>query len=199
MNILYLHGFQSSSNTNTVKYLQNKLLNDNFYCVDLPYQPEQAIKFIESKIIELNIDIIVGTSLGGVYAYNFDLPKICINPAFQFKLLPGSYQYFNKRNNGEINFIITENDLLYLNQLINSYKTKLPIDPLFYMSYILIGTDDNVVSFDNLNNYTNVYDEIIYHKFEHRLTETIIDDVLIDLIERLKKSINTLNNIDLHE
>lgn len=199
MNILYLHGFQSSSNTNTVKYLQNKLLNDNFYCVDLPHQPEQAIKFIESKISELNIDIIVGTSLGGVYAYNFDLPKICINPAFQFKLLPGSYQYFNKRNNGEINFIITENDLLYLNQLINSYKTKLPIDPLFYMSYILIGTDDNVVSFDNLNNYTNVYDEIIYHKFEHRLTETIIDNVLIDLIERLKKSINTLNNIDLHE
>jgi len=201
MNILYLHGFQSSSNSPTVQYLKQQLTKSKhtFYCFDLPHQPKSAIQKIKQKIAELKIDIIIGTSLGGVYAYNFELPKICINPAFQFELKEGKYQYFNKRDNGETQFDITDQDVNYFNSLVVSYKFKLPKDKLFNTSYILIGTDDTYVKFDKLKQFTNQYDEFIYAKFEHRLTENIIDTYLLDLVEKLSQSINSINEMNIHE
>ncbi len=201
MNILYLHGFQSSSNSSNVEYLKQQLTKSKhvFYCLDLPHQPKSAIDFIETKIKELKIDIIIGTSLGGVYAYNFEIPKICINPAFQFELKEGKYQYFNKRDNNETEFIFSNDDISYIKKLIKSYKNKNVIDPLFYTSYILIGTDDTYVSFDKIKNYTNKFDTIIYAKFEHRLTENIIETYVLNLIQKLSDSIDSINNMGIHE
>lgn len=201
MNILYLHGFQSSSNSNTVAYLKQQLHKNNhtLYCFDLPHQPKLSIQKIKQKIVELKIDIIIGTSLGGVYAYNFEIPKICINPAFQFEFKEGHYQYFNKRDNNETEFIITDQDVNYFNSLVVSYKFKLPKDKLFNTSYVLVGTDDTYVKFDKLKQFTNKYDEIIYAKFEHRLTENVIDMYVIDLVEKLAQSINSINEMNVHE
>ena len=201
MNILYLHGFQSSSNSNTVVYLKQQLQKNNhtFYCFDLPHQPQLAIQKIKQKIAELKIDIVIGTSLGGVYAYNFEIPKICINPAFQFELKEGKYEFFNKRDDNETEFIITQQDVNYFNGLVVSYKFKIPKDKLFNTSYVLIGTDDTYVKFDKLTQFTNKYDEIIYAKFEHRLTENIIDTYVIDLVQKLSQSINSINEMNIHE
>jgi predicted esterase YcpF (UPF0227 family) len=201
MNILYLHGFRSSSNSPTVNYLKNKLSKngDNFFCFDLPTQPKQAIDFIKNKIKKLKIDILIGTSLGGLYAYNFEIPRICINPAFEFKLTANNYTVFNNRNDNITEFTITEDDVDYLTNLVNSFKNKLPIDPLFYMSDIVIGTDDDHITYNKLSQYTNIYDNIIYKKFGHRLTENIIDNVIVGLVNDLKNSISALNKNNLHE
>lgn len=200
MNILYLHGFQSSSNSSTVNYLKTKInKSDNFYFFDLPESPELAIKFISDKIKELSIDILIGTSLGGVYAYNFELPKICINPAFQFNLQPGNYKFFNTRSDNKKTFNITDNDVEWFNTLCSGFRYKPIKDKLFYLSYILIGTKDTYVSFDKLKDYTNKYDSIIYHDFEHRLDNNTIDTILMPILDKLKQAIETLNKLDLHE
>lgn len=199
MNILYLHGFQSSSNSNTSNYLKSKLVDDNFYSFDLPHKPKDAIEFIKTKIKELKIDILIGTSLGGVYAYNFEISKICINPAFQFTLTENKYDYFNKRNDNQTFFTIDSDDVKYFNELIESFKYKQLIDKLFNLSYILIGKQDEYISFDKIFNFTNVYDEFIFDDFGHRLTNDIIDNILLTTINKLKNSIITLNNLNLHE
>lgn len=195
MNILYLHGFQSSSSSNTINYLKNNISNDHVvFSIDLPHQPELAINLISDTIKKLKIDIIIGTSLGGLYAYNFEMPRICINPAFQFDMKPGIYKYLNPRINNETHFSIDYNDVLYLKKLKESYKNRLPIDELHYTSYILIGNNDDVVNFDKLSTYTNIYDEIIYDDFEHRLTTEIIDKHIFNLIDKLDKVIDTIKN-----
>jgi len=195
MNILYLHGFQSSSSSNTINYLKNNISNDHVvFSIDLPHQPELAINLISDTIKKLKIDIIIGTSLGGLYAYNFEMPRICINPAFQFDMKPGIYKYLNPRINNETHFSIDYNDVLYLKKLKESYKNRLPIDELHYTSYILIGNNDDVVNFDKLSTYTNIYDEIIYDDFEHRLTTEIIDKHIFNLIDKLDKVIETIKN-----
>lgn len=195
MNILYLHGFQSSSNSNTINYLKNNINTEHkVFSIDLPHQPELAIKLIEDTIKELNINILIGTSLGGVYAYNFEIPRICINPGFQFNMEPGNYTYFNTRSTGETIFSITSDDVAYFKELIESYKYRLPIDELHHTSYILIGNQDDVVEFDKLASYTNIYDEIIYDDFGHRLTDEIIDKHIFGLIDKLTNTINSIRN-----
>jgi len=198
MNILYIHGFSSSSKSSTPKYFKKKL-KDTIYSFDIPTSPEQAILFIDKKIKELNIDIIIGTSLGGVYAYHFDLPKIVINPAFQLNLNEGNYTFLNERTNGETEFNITKNDVNYFNELVESFKNKEVKEKLFYTSYILIGNSDDIVQFDLIDQYTNKYDEIITKDFGHRLTNEIIDNSVFPIIEKLKKTINSINYSEIHE
>jgi|SRR5690554_5460273 len=195
MNILYLHGFRSSGNSDTANYIQDKLgTRHTVFCFDLPHQPKKAIELITEKIKELEIDIIIGTSLGGVYAYNFEMPKICVNPGFQFTIQPGDYTYFKGRENGETEFTITQEDIKYLEGLVESYKTRESADELFYLSYILIGEDDDQVKFDKINHYINMYDELVYAKFGHRLTNEIIDRYIIHYIRQLFKSIQAIKN-----
>ncbi len=187
MNILYLHGFQSSANGNTVEYLREKLKHV-LYSFDLPHKPKEAIQLIEEKIKEYKIDIIIGTSLGGVYAYNFKMPRICINPGFQFTLETGEYTYFNQRENNEKEFTISDDDISYLTQLTENYKAQPIINELDHQSYILIGTEDKVVHFDKLKEFTNDNDQIIYANFGHRLNQQIIDEQVLPLIKKLENT-----------
>lgn len=197
--ILYLHGFQSSKQSNTIKYFEENLINHEFYSLDLPHKPEEAIKLIDKTIKELGIDILIGTSLGGLYAYNFDIPKICINPGFEFNIKTGTYQYFNEREDGEVQFDIEQSDVDYLTDLVNSYKTREPFHELYHMSFILIGKQDTYITYDHLDEFINEYDKVVYADFEHRLPKDIAYDYVFPMIEVLSKSINTLMNSDILE
>lgn len=186
MNILYLHGFRSSGNSSTADYIQEKLGSKHtVFCFDLPHQPKKAIEFIQQKIDELEIDLIVGTSLGGVYAYNFEMPRICVNPGFQFTILPGDYTYFKGRDNGETEFTINQEDIKYLEELVESYKNKEVAKQSNYFSFILIGTKDEQVMFDQLEQFTNSHDKIIYADFGHRLNNEIVEKYILDFIEKV--------------
>ena len=197
--ILYLHGFQSSKQSNTIKYFEQNLKNHNVYSLDLPHKPEEAIKLIGKTIKELEIDILIGTSLGGLYAYNFDIPKICINPGFEFNIKAGTYPYFNERGDGEVQFDIEQTDVDYLTDLVNSYKTREPFHELYHMSFILIGKQDTYITYDHLDEFINEYDKVVYADFEHRLPKDIAYDYVFPMIEILSKSINTLMNSDILE
>lgn len=186
MDILYLHGFQSSSNSRTIKYLRSKLKNNiHLHCFDLPHKPQEALEFIRNKIEELNIDLLIGTSLGGVYAYNFEIPKICINPAFQFELKSGHYNYLNNRINGESSFSIDDEDVNFFNNLCDSYIYRTKDKQELYPTYILIGLNDDYISFSEIDKYLSKNDIIQYHNFKHRLDNFIIDNVLINLIGKI--------------
>ena len=112
INILYIHGLGSSSKSSTGQLFYG--LNDDKYTFFNPsfsLSPRKALEEINQFIKEKDIDIVIGSSLGGFYALQSDCRfGVVINPA----LTPikdiltaigyGEHQYVN----GEGKYIIDD-------------------------------------------------------------------------------------------
>ena len=83
-NLLYIYGFNSSAKTSTsARTFKTELGDFNVHTPDYPQEDgEKAYKFLQKYIDENNIDIVVGTSLGGFLTLCLKCDyKIIINPA----------------------------------------------------------------------------------------------------------------------
>lgn len=67
--ILYIYGYGSSPKSTTYQWLKTNLKDDNIYCEEY-YQddPDTSVPYLCDIVLEKNIDIIIGSSLGGWYA-----------------------------------------------------------------------------------------------------------------------------------
>ena len=85
--ILYLHGFASCGTSSKTKLLKAYFGKDEVLAPNLPIDPVEAIRFIKKQIIEHDIDLIIGSSLGGFYASYFcellGIKTVLINPSTQ--------------------------------------------------------------------------------------------------------------------
>lgn len=83
--VLYIYSYDSSPESSTCKWLKNNLPNTIVYSFGyVQADPENSIPYLCSLVEELNIDIVIGSSLGGWYAMHVasicSLPSILINP-----------------------------------------------------------------------------------------------------------------------
>jgi predicted esterase YcpF (UPF0227 family) len=83
--VLYIYGYGSSPESSTCKWLKNNLPNTIVYSFGyVQTDPENSIPYLCSLVEELDIDIMIGSSLGGWYAMHVasicSLPSILINP-----------------------------------------------------------------------------------------------------------------------
>ena len=89
--LIYLHGFNSSPQSNKAqvlgRYLTERGLGGCYACPALPHQPEQAVAVIETELARAPKGpvTLVGSSLGGFYATwfaeKYGLKAVLINPA----------------------------------------------------------------------------------------------------------------------
>ena len=83
--VLYIYGYGSSPESSTYKWLKNNLPNTVVYSFGYAQSdPENSIPYLCSLVEELDIDVVIGSSLGGWYAMHVasicSLPSILINP-----------------------------------------------------------------------------------------------------------------------
>ncbi len=90
MNIIYLHGFQSSSLSvkgQQIKDYCRQLSNVQVHLPDLNLPPEQTMAHVAGMIENLDQVVLVGSSLGGFYATQlvakYGVPAVLINPAMR--------------------------------------------------------------------------------------------------------------------
>ena len=90
MNIIYLHGFQSSSLSikgQQIKDYCQQLNNVQVHLPDLNLPPEQTLAHVAGMIESLDRVVLVGSSLGGFYATQlvakYGVPAVLINPAMR--------------------------------------------------------------------------------------------------------------------
>ena len=111
--ILYVHGFGSSGQSGTVTRIRQVLPNAIVIAPDLPLHPQEAIELLHKTCDQEQPDLIIGTSMGGMYAeqlYGYD--RILINPAFtiadtmQEHGLTGKQQFQNPRQDGVQEFYV---------------------------------------------------------------------------------------------
>lgn len=83
--VVYLHGLGSSGSSTTVQRLQRSLPSGyDVVAPDIPVRPELAVSALRKLAATLRPgDIVVGTSMGGMYAQMFrGLRRLLINPSF---------------------------------------------------------------------------------------------------------------------
>ena len=111
--LLYCHGFGSSGQSGTVTRLRTVMPQTNVIAPDLPVDPHEAIALLHSICQQEKPDLIIGTSMGGMYAEQLDgFDRILINPAFQIADtmqehgLTGKQQFQNPRKDGIQEFYV---------------------------------------------------------------------------------------------
>ena len=73
--ILYVHGFSSSGQSGTVVKIREMLPGATVVAPDLPLHPAEAMDLLHHTCETENPDLIIGTSMGGMYAemlYGYD-------------------------------------------------------------------------------------------------------------------------------
>ena len=113
--IIYVHGFGSSGQSGTVTRIREVLPNATVVAPDLPIRPQEAIDLLHETCQKEQPDLIIGTSMGGMYAemlYGYD--RILVNPALQMgdtmkeHGMIGAQHFSNPRQDGVQDFIVTK-------------------------------------------------------------------------------------------
>ena len=111
--ILYVHGFGSSGQSGTVTRIREAMPEATVVAPDLPIHPEEALELLNEVCQHEQPDLIIGTSMGGMYAeqlYGYD--RILINPAFRIADTMGEHgmmgkqQFFSQRQDGVQEFYV---------------------------------------------------------------------------------------------
>ena len=188
--LMYVHGFASSGSSGTVMALRRYLTGWRVVAPDLPIDPFEAMELLRATIEEEQPDIVVGTSMGGMFTQQlWGVPRIIVNPSFEMSrsLLfgkMGKNKYTSKRKDGATEFrvdkkVVEQFKLLEKTQFdgINENEKKLV--------WGLFGDKDPVVHFQPLMAKMYGEDRCRWFAGEHRLNDEIVKKVLIPLIDEL--------------
>lgn len=186
-NILYVHGFASSGDSGTARTIQKYLLDCRVISPDLPIDPTEAIALLNRIVSEELIDVVVGTSMGGMFAQKLrDIPKVLVNPSFHvsesMRRKIGIVPFFKQRKDSATEFEVTR-------ALCDAYKNLEAgqfdnlSDKEISITYGLFGTDDDVVSCEA--EYDRFYRNKMVFIGGHRLTSDVIHDYVVEAILKL--------------
>lgn len=187
VNILYVHGFASSGDSGTARTIQKYLPHCRVISPDVPVDPTAALKLLRKIVVEEKIDIVVGTSMGGMLAQKLDLaPKVLVNPAFHvsefMRQRIGINSFFNQRADGATEFEVTP-ALCDAYQALESGQFDNLTDEERSITYGLFGTDDDVVSCES--EYDGHYRNKMVFVGGHRLTDEAVHDYVVEAILQL--------------
>jgi len=179
--ILYIHGFASCGKGKKSEILKRYFGENRVISPDLPFSPKLAIDFLSKILKEVNIDLIVGSSLGGYYAINlaenFDKKAVLINPSLKpyHTLLP--YVGKNRRFCDGFEFLWKEK---YIKELIELKKDFVGLKKYL----VLLQSKDEVLNYQEALNLFMGAKVIVEYGGNHRFEN--LDEYLC-MIEKFMK------------
>lgn len=180
--LIYFHGFGSSGEGSTVKTLQELLRDWIVLAPDIPVDPAEALPFLEELCKKEQPDVIVGTSMGGMYAQQIrGFKRICVNPAFDLPqhkdiLYEGTFEFFNPRKNGETTFTITSEIISHFEEM-EAHQFDGVTDEDRENVYGLFADGDTTVNCEPI--FRQHYQNVIHFHGEHRLNRQVIEEVIV--------------------
>lgn len=183
--LLYLHGIGSSAASGTVKVLKEMLPEFDIVAPEIPVDPAEALPFLRGLCMNEIPDVIVGTSMGGMYAQQLrGYKRICVNPAFEMSkksrvLSVGVHEYFNLRKDGTTSFEITSDIIRHYADM-EEHQFDGISDNERQQVWGLFADNDQQVNCETL--FLEHYNQVVHFHSEHRLDDESIKTVLVPLI-----------------
>jgi predicted esterase YcpF (UPF0227 family) len=185
--LLYIHGLSSSGNSTTVKNLAQLLPEIEIIAPDLPINPVDALRLLKEICKSELPDIIIGTSMGGMYAQLMHgYKKILVNPAFHVSEFLhkniGEQPFLNTRKDGATTYEVTNSLCDEYFKIENvQFEGITPID--YENTYALFGDKDELVNCQK--EYLQYYDKFESFSGAHRLNYNNVQDTIIPLIKSI--------------
>ncbi len=185
MKLIYFHGFGSSAASGTIRTLREKLQDFEVIAPDIPVDPVKALPFLRELCDKEQPNVVVGTSMGGMYAQQmFGFNRICVNPAFFMSktskvLKVGTFEFFKPRLDGQRKFTITEEIIAHFAEMeARQFDGVTPSDS--ERVWGMFGINDTQVNCEKA--FFQHYHNIIHFSGGHRLDDITINEILIPLI-----------------
>ncbi len=182
--ILYVHGFASSGQSGTVAKIREMLPGATVVAPDLPLHPSEAIALLKDTCAREQPDLIIGTSMGGMYAemlYGYD--RILVNPAFQMgdtmlkHGMVGKNTFLNPRQDGVQDFIVTKALVEEYKEMTAQCFSGVTQEESRRRVFGLFGDEDPVVHTMDL--FASHYRNAISFHGEHRMNDkTLLHSVI---------------------
>lgn len=190
--ILYLHGFASSGATGTAITMRNALYPHGVQVLapDIPVMPSEAMTFLRQQVEELQPDLIVGTSMGAMYAEQLrGHLRILVNPSFSMARLltfggMGRKPFRNPRQDGAKDFKVDKEMIAQFKEIEkHCFEGITPEDK--EMVFGLFGDHDKRVNCQPqfLKNYGREHFQVF--EGEHYLNDNVLKQAVLPLICRL--------------
>ncbi|MBP5539510.1 MAG: hypothetical protein J6X69_06780 [Bacteroidales bacterium] len=188
MKIIYFHGFASSGATGTAQMLRAMLPEVEVLSPDIPVDPVEALPFLQTLVATEQPDLIIGTSMGGMYAQQMHgYRKICVNPAFNMSKLskvlrPGVHKFLNGRKDNAKDFRITKEIIQHFFMMeMQQFKGITDFDK--ENTWGLFGIHDPLVNTYDL--FKKYYPNAIRFDGEHSLNEKALHSTVIPLVKQI--------------
>lgn len=191
MKLIYFHGFGSSSQSETIKTLRELLPDFQIIAPDIPVDPAEALPFLKQLCNNEKPDVVVGISMGGMYAQQmFGFKRICVNPDFEMStkskvMKVGTFEYFKPRMDGETHFTITP-DIIKHHAEMELKQFDGVNDSEKELVWGLFGLDDDQICYTGP--FRRYYKNIIEFYGGHRLSYSDICVHLIPIIREITKT-----------
>ena len=173
--LMYVHGFGSSGQSGTVRRLHTVFPNATVIAPDLPLHPEEAIALLHQLCQDEQPDIILGTSMGGMYTEQLrGFDRICTNPALCIADtmhehgLTGTQEYQNPRLDGVQSFYV-DKALVKEYRTVSERRFENLDDKDRNRVFGLFGDEDTVV--DTYDLFHQHYPQAIHFHGEHRMDD----------------------------
>lgn len=186
--ILYVHGFSSSGQSGTVVKIREMLPGATVVAPDLPLHPAEAMDLLHNICDTENPDLIIGTSMGGMYAemlYGYD--RILVNPAFQMgdtmlkHGMLGKNTFLNPRQDGVQEFIVTKSLVEEYKEITAKCFAGVTDEESRDRVYGLFGDEDPVVHTRDL--FSQHYRNAISFHGEHRMNDKILLHSVLPVVQ----------------
>ena len=188
MKIIYFHGFASSGASGTVQTLRKIMPDIEIIAPDIPVDPQEALPFLKELCRQEQPDLIIGTSMGGMYAQQMrGFKRICVNPAFNMSSLSkvlktGEHEFLNRRKDNQKTFRITRDIIQHFNQMERQqFKDITPEEQ--ELCWGLFGINDTTVNTYDL--FRKHYTQATRFEGEHRLNEKVLRHTVIPLLKEI--------------
>ena len=184
--VRYVHGFASSGQSGTVTRIREALPQATVIAPDLPIEPEAAMALLREVCASEQPDLIIGTSMGGMYAEMLrGYDRILVNPALRMgdtmkeHGMIGAQHFSNPRQDGVQDFIVTK-------ALVKEYKEM--TDQCFagiddeeqQRVWGLFGDEDTTVNTYDL--FREHYSQAVRFHGEHRMNDNSFMHSVIPVI-----------------
>ena len=160
MKIAYLHGLESSNDPKSPKIIW---LNNNFdqvYTPSIKYHNKESFTIIIAHIKKQNPDYIIGSSMGGYFAYligaTLGIPTILFNPA----VIGRSFDPVvddSSLNETNHNVLLGKTDKVISGALVQSYFSTYGIGNFAYTRYDGAHQVSAEVFIDAIKNVTGIF------------------------------------------
>lgn len=192
LKVLYIHGFASAGSSGTAIVMRNMLYPHGVQVLspDVPTSPLEAQEMLQSTVASQHPDLIVGTSMGAMYAEQLHgTPRILVNPSFHMARLltfrgMGKMEFRNKRTDGAKDFKVDKNMVQEFKQV--EKNSFLDIDEQEkQLVWGLFGTQDKTVNCQA--DFRKHYGAAQMRLFDgdHYLNDRVLSKEVMPLVTRL--------------